>query len=55
MQGHQLETLLKSTFPQLNRFQREPDLKLAVISKVLDDFPELIPSVVVDLFKKLQE
>lgn len=55
MQGHQLEALLKSTFPQLNRFQREPDLKLAVISKVLDDFPELIPSVVVDLFKKLQE
>ena len=55
MQGHQLEALLKSTFPELNRFHREPDLKLAVISKVLDDFPELIPTVLIDLFKKLQE
>lgn len=55
MQGHELEALLKSTFPQLNRFSREPDLKLAVISKVLDDFPELIPTTVVELFKELQE
>jgi hypothetical protein len=55
MQGHELEMLLKSMFPKLNKFHREPDLKLAVISKVLDDFPEFIPTAIVDLFKKLQD
>ena len=55
MQGHDLEALIKRTFPPLRRYQHEPDLKLAVILKVLDDFPELIPTVIVDLFRKLQE
>jgi ABC-type branched-subunit amino acid transport system ATPase component len=53
-QGHSLEKTLKNVFPQLNRFQKEPDLKLEIIAKVIDDVPSLIPYDFVHLFKEIQ-
>jgi len=52
--GHDLETNLKKVFPQMNRFKNEPDLKLEIIAKVIDDVPSLIPYDFVHLFKEIQ-
>lgn len=54
LQGHALEALLKEAFPQLLRYRNEPELKLAVIKRVLDDFPQFIPESVVELFRNIQ-
>lgn len=54
MQGHELEALLKQAFPQLNRFHGEPDLKKAVLSRVIDDLPCLIPNCIQDVFCEIQ-
>ena len=53
-QGHQIEANLKETFHQLRRFQREPELKLEIITKVIDDIPSLIPEDIMLLFKQIQ-
>ncbi|MBS9384778.1 MAG: AAA family ATPase [Dolichospermum sp. BR01] len=53
-QGHQLETVLKEAYPELKRFQRESQLKLEIIGKVMDDIPSLIPYDLVSLFKEIQ-
>lgn len=53
-QGHDLETRLKETFPELNRFNREESLKKEVLDKVIDDIPELIPFDILELFKYIQ-
>jgi hypothetical protein len=53
-QGHQLETVLKEAYPELKRFQRESQLKLEIIEKVMDDVPSLIPYDLVSLFKEIQ-
>jgi ABC-type lipoprotein export system ATPase subunit len=42
-QGHNLETLYKSKFPFLNIYQREDALKIDVINKIINDFPNLVP------------
>jgi AAA15 family ATPase/GTPase len=52
--GHELERELKEIFPQLNRFQKEPQLKQEILLKVIDDIPELIPKDFVLLFQKIQ-
>ena len=54
MQGHQLEINLKKTFSQLNKYQREADLKKEVINKIIDRIPSLIPMDFVSLFKEIQ-
>lgn len=54
MQGHALEEHLKVAFPPLLRYRTEPDLKLAVIQRVLDDFPLFTPESIITLFKRIQ-
>jgi len=54
MQGHSLEQCFKQAYPQLQRYRNEPDLKAAIITKVVDDFPQLIPATIVSLFRSLQ-
>jgi predicted ATPase len=53
--GHDLEEKIKKVFPKLNRFQREGELKMDVIRKVVDDLPELLASDILNIFKELQE
>lgn len=53
-QGHDLETILKNAFQELKRFQKEPQLKLAIIDKVIDDVPSLIPYDFICLLKEIQ-
>lgn len=55
IQGHQLEQILKDIFPQLKRFNQEAQLKLEIISKVIDDFPSLIPYDILSLLKEVQD
>lgn len=54
MQGHDLETAYKQAFPKLLRYQNEPDLKMAVVSLVLGDYPGLVPVSILRLFDKVQ-
>lgn len=54
IQGHHLEEMLKNIFHKLKRFQKEPELKLEIIAKVIDDVPSLIPYDFVHLFKEIQ-
>lgn len=55
-QGHNLENLILEVFPQLNAIKknREEALKLAILEKVVDDLPELLPIDLVELFRKVQ-
>lgn len=53
-QGHDLETNLKNAFQELKRFQKESQLKLEIIAKVIDDVPSLIPYDFVCLLKEIQ-
>jgi AAA domain, putative AbiEii toxin, Type IV TA system len=54
MQGHQLEHNLKNTFNELNKYRREGDLKKAIINKIIDHIPLLIPMDFITLFKEIQ-
>jgi energy-coupling factor transporter ATP-binding protein EcfA2 len=54
IQGHALEQRMKEAFPALLRYRNEADLKLAVIQRVLDDFPLFIPIAFITLFKRVQ-
>ena len=54
IQGHQLEKNLQTTFSQLKKYQREADLKKAIISKIIDRIPSLIPMDFLLLFKQIQ-
>lgn len=55
IQGHQLEAVLKEAFQELNRFQKEPDLKLEIIAKVVDDVPTLLPYDLLSLLREIQD
>jgi ABC-type cobalamin/Fe3+-siderophores transport system ATPase subunit len=56
-QGHNLEHLLIKVFPKLNELKKnkEEKLKLAIIEKVIDDFPKLISQDVIITLKQIQE
>jgi ABC-type branched-subunit amino acid transport system ATPase component len=54
IQGHALEEQYKEAFPPLLRYKNEPELKLALIDKVLGDFPQFIPEAIIDVFKRVQ-
>jgi len=54
MQGHELESLLKNVFPELNRFRQEGQLKQEILSKVVDDMPNLLSKDFIDLFQQIQ-
>jgi ABC-type branched-subunit amino acid transport system ATPase component len=53
-QGHALESAYKKTFPALLRYKNEPDLKNAIIDRVLGDFPQFTPLALIHLFKRVQ-
>ena len=55
MQGHELEKKIKETFPQLKTFHRTGDLSRALISKIMDDHPMLIPKTFLDTFSEIQK
>lgn len=55
MQGHELEDLLKSKLDGLKRYHRANDLKIAILKRVVDEFPSLIPICLLDAFKSLQK
>jgi energy-coupling factor transporter ATP-binding protein EcfA2 len=50
-QGHALEKSIKEAFPQLNKYKEEDKLKLAIINKVINDFPQFISSDIIELFQ----
>lgn len=54
MQGHSLEVQYKEAFPSLLRYRNEPDLKLAIIDRVLGDFPQFMPAAVTGIFMQVQ-
>lgn len=54
MQGHDLEEKIKFEFPSLKRYHKAPDLKLAVIKNVLDDYPQLIPTSLIEILRTIQ-
>jgi len=54
IQGHELETIIKNLFPQLNKFKDEGDLKKEIINKVIDDMPEFIPKDLLILLESIQ-
>jgi predicted ATP-binding protein involved in virulence len=54
MQGHDLEEKIKSEFPSLRKYHKTPDLKLAIINNILDDYPKLIPSAVIEILRRIQ-
>ena len=55
-QGHELEKIYKSTnkYGFLNKYQKEYELKLDIIKKVISDFPELININLVRTFDKIK-
>lgn len=55
-QGHSLEEKILHVFPKLNEIKKgkEDALKLAIIDRVIDDIPTLIPMDFVDTFRYIQ-
>lgn len=54
LNGHALEGYLKDIFPELHAFRNEPDLKRAIIKKIVDDLPGFAPFGIVSFFRRLQ-
>jgi hypothetical protein len=52
--GHQLEAALKQAYPQLGRYTKEPELKLAICSKAVDDVPNVLSQDFVAIFGAIQ-
>lgn len=55
LHGHDLEKRIKEAFPGLSRFHREEELKLAVLERVLGDYPGFMPVDVLKLFERIQK
>ncbi|WP_309633066.1 ATP-binding protein [Aeromicrobium sp. SORGH_AS_0981] len=47
--GHDLETLILNTFPQLRRFRS--DLKIETVRRAAADRPDFVPRALIDLFE----
>jgi hypothetical protein len=54
MKGHLIKPLLKETFHPLRRYKTEQDLKVAILDRVIDDLPTLIPNSILDVFQRIQ-
>lgn len=56
-QGHDLEDIILQVFPQLNSIKRQKEkaLKVAIIEKVIDDVPEIMPKAFFNIFNTLQQ
>lgn len=53
-QGHELESLIKRKFPELNQYRVEGELKKKIIDTVVDDLPPILSTDFVDLFRSIQ-
>jgi len=53
--GHELEALVRRVFPALNQYHKETMVKLAILSKLLDDAPGLMPADLLEVLVKLAE
>lgn len=54
LRGHKYEEQVKELFPPLRKYTREGDLKREIISKVMDDLPELIPADILEVLSNIQ-
>lgn len=52
--GHELEDKLKTIFKQFQKYQKRNGFKEEMLTKIVDDIPELIPQDILDLFKSIQ-
>lgn len=55
MRGHALEDLLKLKFDGLKKYHRTNDLKVTILKRIVDEFPNLLPLGLLEAFRKLQE
>jgi ABC-type multidrug transport system ATPase subunit len=53
-QGHDLERLYKSTFPFLEAYRRDDQLKKEIIEKVINDYPEYSPRKLFEPIQKIK-
>jgi predicted ATPase len=53
-QGHNLESLYKRKYPFLNAYHKENSLKIEIIEKVVNDYPNLISNNIVDTIYKIK-
>lgn len=55
-QGHELESKILNQIPELRKIKqnKEEKLKLEIINKVFDDFPQLVPTYFKEVFIKIQ-
>lgn len=53
-QGHNLEALFKAKYPFLNAYHRENSLKIEVIEKVINDYPELTPKKLLEVIQMIK-
>jgi energy-coupling factor transporter ATP-binding protein EcfA2 len=53
-QGHTLEAAIRSAFPRLRAFHGEAQLKNAIIERVADDLPTLLPAAFERVFSEIQ-
>lgn len=53
MQGHDLEGVLKDTFPPLRRFQNENQVMMEIIDPVIFENRNLVPKEIIDSFVRI--
>lgn len=53
-QGHELESLYKDKFQFLNSYQKENELKMDIINKLINDYPQFTPLELFDTIKKIR-
>lgn len=56
-QGHSLEDKLIAVFPELKRIKRnnEKALKMEILNKVIEEYPDLVPTGLLDVLKEVQK
>jgi ABC-type multidrug transport system ATPase subunit len=53
-QGHNLETLYKTKYPFLKAYHRENSLKIEVLEKVINDYPNLTPKKLLEIIQMIK-
>lgn len=53
-QGHDLEKLYKSKYPSLKSYHKENSLKIDIIDKIINDYPQYSPSKIFGTIKKVK-
>ncbi len=52
-QGHDLESKIKESYKELNKYKNSESLKSEIVKKVIDDLPEFISMDFINLFQSL--